>query len=350
MRELSIKIVLGSISIFYLGCTLDELRFKEVNIDISEAIPLIFEGSLNSDQNIYLPGEITTTKSGGIIIWDGSDKKIKVIDSEGIFLKDFGNNGRGPTELEDVNKFIIDDEGKLTVVDFTLYKVQTYSKNYDLISERIYHSKTHINEVEIMGDSLLLRASSKDSLLFLSDFNGSVQSEFGKPIINAEEDLSNYSIENFISDGDIIPRYQKQIMINKVGENIFVYFESYSILQCYNLNEELIWVKKINFPANKTLLSHAKDAAQFAGRFPYIRYIEDWKIINNEIFFLTTRTKEIPNLIVNLDTNGNLKKVYTFNPEQKMALTHLAIDINKKNIFVTDIYNGEVLKFKIPSL
>jgi DNA-binding beta-propeller fold protein YncE len=88
------------------------------------------------------PSDVAVSRDNRIYVVDGVNQKIKVFDSGGAFLSDFGSQGSGPGEFQYPLGIDIDRRGRVFVADSGNHRVQVLT-----------HDGRYINEIKMQGTS-----------------------------------------------------------------------------------------------------------------------------------------------------------------------------------------------------
>jgi DNA-binding beta-propeller fold protein YncE len=77
----------------------------------------------------WFPRGVAVSSSGDIVVAESLNSRVQVFDSEGKFLRSFGNKGRGNGNLDDPSGVAIASSGNIVVADEKNYRIQIFSSS-----------------------------------------------------------------------------------------------------------------------------------------------------------------------------------------------------------------------------
>ena len=125
---------------------------------------------------------ITTDRSGNIYVADSEQKRILKYDDAGTFLTSVGSDGVGPTQFRAPVDMVLDDDGRLFVVDNELDRVTVF--NPDLSFADIWQtqvSKPRRIRIDAEGNILIFVLTQHD-LIYKFTPNGEPINKFYNPM------------------------------------------------------------------------------------------------------------------------------------------------------------------------
>lgn len=145
--------------------------------------PPVFATNFNGPQNSPFSGPlgIAVNKKGWIYVVDSGNSKVRVLDTNGKFLFEFGRFGQKPGEFDYPNCLAIDAEDRVYVGDFNNSRIQVFSPQGVLIKILNQWKTTPLIPLGLTFDSSgkLYVANCNGKILIISN-QGQLIKEFGQ--------------------------------------------------------------------------------------------------------------------------------------------------------------------------
>ena len=100
---------------------------------------------------LFQPGSYVVDSKGNIYIGDRSDQKIKIFDSNGVYLKSFGGKGSGPGEFQNIGRMYWLPDGRLIVTDYRSRRTSFFKTDGEFLNS--FQWKTFLSGVYLTTDS-----------------------------------------------------------------------------------------------------------------------------------------------------------------------------------------------------
>jgi len=110
-----------------------QLAFSQGKVFVADSLNgqiRVFDSELNLEKSIgeklVMPIGIAVAGDGRLVVLDGGDSRLKVLDSEGIFVKEIGGLGTGQGNFYNPKVAKFDSEGKIYVVEEGNARIQVF--------------------------------------------------------------------------------------------------------------------------------------------------------------------------------------------------------------------------------
>ena len=121
---------------------------------------------------LFQPSSYLVDSDGNIYISDRSDQKIKVFNSEGKYLRFFGQEGSGPGEFQSIGRMYWLPDERMAVIDYRGRRTSFFTKDGEFINS--FQWKTFLGSIYLTTDSTLTCEESlfgSENQLFIKRFN-----------------------------------------------------------------------------------------------------------------------------------------------------------------------------------
>jgi len=204
-RRMALLLLISSISIVFCFChsTTDSSKKENIGtqsergyeiVEVSET-PLYPEQQIllekhlsickDEKNEIYKPVVIDVDHEDNIYIYDDADKKIKIFDYKGRFLRQFGREGKGPGDFDKVSSLKIINRNHILVFDIGKRQTMIFDPKGILISEWKWPNNSMNTAIFLITDSYYVSDCLNygiKSRLYVNkyDFNGKKISSYGE--------------------------------------------------------------------------------------------------------------------------------------------------------------------------
>ena len=299
--------------------------------------------------NIAQPTEIAILENGSMAIVDFDQKQISLVSKSGDLITTFGREGRGPGEFIRIdNLFVTDDV--IHVIDTNQNMISKFDTEGNFIKGHTYKSAAILKEVTAIGSTKYVIATGgiDSTLLSVTDFKTDSNFYFGTPkgesieVVNLQESL------NQLKNGEIPDLFKNMVTLRTDHDHIYAFLNSYSILQKYDFNGNLIWEKNIELPYNEDIFNATVEKAKNSpGGLPAYTYINDLEVINEEIVILSNRkNSEVPQQLIKVNSTGEITDIYTL-PAHVGYLAAFDVDNESNTVYFASSEDGMVYKSPI---
>lgn len=350
MRFRSVSIVLLLTSCLLNACKTEDER----NQNSTETISRVSIDTLQTftdfeTHDIAQPVTLLMLHNGNIAITDFAQKRINIVSPEGELTATFGREGRGPGEFLRPDKIIETDV--ISVIDSDLHMISQFDHEGNLLDAYPFASDGIFSEAVLLADSIIVTSTGgkEDALLSITNIEEDSTLWFGEPkgksfeVVDFQESISQ------LKSGEIPDLYKNQVKLQSTENHIYAYLHPYSELHKYDASGNLIWKKKLEFPYNEDLFEKVVELAKKSpGGLPAINYISEFKVIDNEIYFLTIRrNKEDPQLLVQISDQGDITRICTL-PTGFGYFSDFELSPETNKLYIASSNDGIVYKTEPP--
>jgi DNA-binding beta-propeller fold protein YncE len=353
-RNLSINFFAWIIGLLFLSCRSEIQENLTVLPD-----PLLLEKPtifLTSGENeIYYPDQIEFIDNTGLAVLDSQTNRIHILSHQPKTIASFGGEGRGPGETVYPRTFQVSDQF-VYVVDSVLMTVHQFSFEGEFL--RSFNFDTGVFEAVIaVADSGIYYRSAlgeDDKLILKTDTRRSVTELFGEAMGKAFHLIDMQSQRQMLQNGEIPELFKNRIIPLFNDGHLFVFLNSFSRLQKYTPEGELVWETDIDLPVNEKIFNRAVEQSRRPGdsnAVPTINYISSMAVAAGETFLLWYPRDDSPRQIVRINRDGEILAIYELPSEpdnQNRSYSDIAIDPTQGYIYLTSPTTGNIYRTKIP--
>jgi len=135
----------------------------------------------NTKNQLLSISTLLLTSNGQYIVMDGSDKKIKLFDANGTFLKYIGKwGGQGPGEFQTPTNLVLDKTQELLIFDVFGYRLSRFTGK-DYVYENEIHLKENPSNIIVDPQNNLITYSYSEYMLNKYDNKGHLLKKTFKP-------------------------------------------------------------------------------------------------------------------------------------------------------------------------
>ncbi len=319
--------------------------FNKITTDIVERVwgkielkRLIKIGGIEN-QTLLKPSRIKVDNKGNIYILDIAESSVKKFSSTGLFIKKYGQKGKGPGEFTRAYDFDIDTTGKIAVLGpnegkFSVFYDDTVieSKSKLLPIELCFASKSEVATLQIM-DPLSYSPISK------TNFKEGKELNYNNFLSKKSFEGENYGMLPFLI-GDI-HRYQldKLVYISSIMGYVVLYDDNGNIISVFKL---------IN-TAHQSALRKREDKIK-GSDFPLVRFPRKDEYLfmctniwgDNLYVFSDYSNKNEDNYVIDVYSISNERYKYSFNLSGIGKI--VSVFITKSKIYIIKL-NTEALVY-----
>lgn len=348
LRSLSGLLLVIILNVIVIGCFREpetpaqSSEVETISIDTLQVIAS-FE-----THNIAQPNALTFVENQGVYIMDVGQKTISLINADGELVNTLGGEGRGPGEFMSPASIQAFSEVFL-VVDNAEYRVSRFDYQGNFLNNYPFSTQDLSRAVELIEDSVYVTGTNtqSDSLLQLTNLKTNTTFTFGVPKDAKFTGVDLDQSRNQMQRGEIPDFMKNFIRIQSDGSHIFVYFNSYSELYKYTIEGTLVWKKEIDLPYNDELfertVERSRDTENTSAGLQGFAYISGFDIYNDEIYILTLPFEEKPQLLVKLNSMGDIQTIYKL-PMSDERLLNFSLDTSTETAYFSSFQSGLVYK------
>ena len=311
--------------------------------------PVIFVESIN--QGLYLPGQIVLLDNGYIAVLDYPTNEVLVFDPEAELINRFGGEGQGPGETV-AARYLQKTENYLYVIDPDLLRVNQFSKAGNFIKTFSFDTGMAERIISVKNGGVYFQAAMGENgtLIRKTDTKSGSTQNFGKAM-GEEYRPGDMEIERRrLQQGEIPELFKNRVTMYFSNDHLYVFLGSYSLLQKYTAEGELIWESQINLPVNDRIFERAVERARepgAPGTVPTWRFITSMKVISGNIYLLWTPFEETPRQLVSVNESGEIDRIYHI-PEKEPMFADFTIDPENNLIYFTAPETGQLYRSRLP--
>tara|TARA_R110002124_G_scaffold76758_4_gene205716 strand:+ start:209 stop:1261 length:1053 start_codon:yes stop_codon:yes gene_type:complete len=303
------------------------------------------EVAANFDSHgLVQPSAINVMENGNVVTIDGSRKEVLILKPNGELKSKFGREGKGPGEF--VMPLDIQFVGNaINIIDVNQYKVIKFDNEGSFIDSYSYETKSAKRNIVLLADQTYVSNASglNNHLLEIVNLTNDSTLYFGEAKGEPVEVVDLQKEIKALSNREIPSIFKNFTTLFHENEFIYAFLDSYSELRKYSLSGDLIWEKSIELPYNEEIFDSLVEANKgIQGRLIAITYIYDLNVVNESVYLLTKKTKDKPQLIVKIDSNGDTDSIYTL-PDSESYFTGFAFDKERELVYFTST-DGEIVK------
>jgi hypothetical protein len=323
--------------------------------EISEIIPITIskpEIFLDSEQgDVYLPGQIELLNNEYIAVLDYPTNQVLLFDHEGNLNYTFGGEGRGPGETLSA-RFLQQTENHMYVIDPDLLRINQFSKSGEFIKSFSFETGIHERVITVADETVYYHAAMGTNGKLIRIVNadtGHVQF-FGDAMGDEYQPGDMEEERRKLQMGEIPELFKNRITAYYSESHLYVFLNSYSRLQKYTVDGNLIWETEINHPLNKSIFDRAVERARepgAPGTVPSWRYITSMKVINGDTYLLWAPFEDSDRQMIKINDYGTIESIYHI-PEEEPMFFDFTIDIQSNILYLTAPEKGEVYRAMMP--
>jgi WD40 repeat protein len=158
MKNIFLTLLIGLSPVYAFSQSLEDLKkdfIFEENLTISD--------ENNPDSLEYMlggPASVLSDSKGNILIADGKYGPIRVFNTHGTYIREFGKSGRGPGEFKQVSVITITSSNQIVVFDYGLFRISIFDEYGNII-------ETILPDEKEMFNPQLMRSASDDRFAIL---------------------------------------------------------------------------------------------------------------------------------------------------------------------------------------
>lgn len=244
----------------FVACTPEEaereVKFQEVEMEAS----LLF--STERSTEFTIPSLILATDEG-FVLFDEGHNRFVLKDFDWNKVTEFGNEGRGPGDFQQVNGFW-EVNNSFWVYDRLGTKFILYSREGKWMKDQIIDSDlfpVFPFTMEVLEPHLFTVATNGEngSLATLVDTESKQKKSVGEAIgdyvrFDAPSDPDH--TRQAVSAGSIPDYYKNSVILNSNQSGLFVFQQTTAVLEKYSHSGEHIWSRNLEFPVQQGLFDH----------------------------------------------------------------------------------------------
>jgi len=313
-------------------------EIQQIKIDQPEVVA-------NFDSHgLVQPYAINVMENGNVVTIDGSQKEVLVLKPNGELNVKFGREGKGPGEF--IMPLDIQFAGNaINIIDINQYKVIRFDNEGSFIDSYSYETTSAKRKIVLLDEYTYVTGTQglNNHLLEIGSFIDDSTNSFGETKGEPEKVVDFQKAIKMISNGEIPGIFKNSTTLFYEEGFIYAFLDSYSELRKYSLSGDLIWEKSIELPYNEEIFDSVVEAnKKIQGRLIAITYIYDLNVVNDNVYLLTKKTEDKPQLIVKIDANGDTHSIYTL-PDSESYFTGFAFDTERELVYFTST-SGEIAK------
>lgn len=136
MNLMTIKALILTFSLFFVNAFFTQAQ--KISYTYEEVLRIGDKDEYDENYSFTSPYHIAVNANGEIYVSDRRLNIIRMFDSEGIFMKKFGQRGRGPGEFNDISSMYIDpSQNHLVVVDRMNLRANRFDMNGEYLETQI---------------------------------------------------------------------------------------------------------------------------------------------------------------------------------------------------------------------
>lgn len=301
---------------------------------------------LGIDENqISNPNYIEMLPDGRLAILDSDLLKVLIYNQKGTLSTSFGRKGKGPGEFVLPRGLHVTDS-TINVVDPSLQRITQFDLDGNFIQNYNIKRRASYFGFIAAGDSMEYytvangyngklvghRNAATDSLRYF----GNAPVKDPPPVEDREafkENMNNGEVPDAVSN-DLMMEYQ--------DNHLYVYLRAHNRLQKYN-DGELIWDTKIALPVNEVIFDNFVEQYRNSRTgFAVLRYADDISATTDNIYLIWNGTREYPQQIVQVSSNGNVTNIYKLPENQEVRYTSITVDETNNRIYLASPHSAEV--------
>ena len=162
------------------------------------------------------------------------------------------------------------------------------------------------------------------------------------------------SQRQMLQEGDIPELFKNRVVPIYSNEHLYVFLNSYSRLQKYSPEGDLLWEADIDLPVNEFIFNRAVEQAREQGdpnAVPTINYITSMTVADGETWLLWYPHENASRKIVRINREGDISALYELPEEpddQKRSYSDIAIDPAEGFIYLSSPLTGNIYRTVIP--
>ena len=305
------------------------------------------------------PREIVYMDEQHFAIYDHAFNKIMVFDTSGSKQYDFGSVGRGPGEWDPMSgaadlNFRND---QFLTTNREEFRLDLFSREGEHIKTIPYsHYPRYSQKVWIADNELLVSTLGKENALAVVtslDDEEDIRQRIGKPATNYSQRVDLDQERQAYANGEIPESAQNEALAAKTEDGFILFINALGEIRKYSDQGELLFKKLIPNTVRDPIFDHIvqrNTELDSPGVVAPLQYAKDVQVKNGLLYIFIPKQGLDPNLpdsqLLIYDLQGELKKQLVFtDPQREHFLYDMMID-HKNTIYLIDIMNAQVLRYK----
>lgn len=283
-----------------------------------------------------------------IFIFDRTLSKVIEVNEEGEVIQEYGRQGHGPGEIQNVSRIIPDDE-YVYLVDTNQYFIHRFNRKGEHGATLNYGEvgANRINEPHITNDGkVLISPTYIDEFIYhYADWDGEIINQIGNIAEGSDPALDREELYSSISERQMPPHYKNSVVVLDAETPEPEWYLIYNVkpkITRYNAFGERVFEKPITavpeFDSIKTgYLNIMEQAVQPDGPLPPLAspaFYPSGQVVDEYLYLATNTNFEYSTLWIHkFNADGDLKKRLRL--ESETDLWHdIAINGNDRKIYV----------------
>ncbi|SMO84286.1 hypothetical protein [Gracilimonas mengyeensis] len=340
-----------SLTIILIGCNDARQNTRDTSWEIQRfEIDTLTAFTDFETHNIAQPSIVQVLQNGEVAVGDFAQKSITILDKAGNILTTFGAEGRGPGEFI-MPTAIKDTPGTLNVVDRGQFKVSQFSDSGEFLNSYSYKSAGNGATAEVIDDSVFAVGTGGrgGKLVEVVDLKKDSTLAFGETMGEAVDGIQVQKSLSQLQKGEMPAFFKNMVTLHYKEPFLYVFLNSYSILQKYTLDGDLVWEKDIKLPYNQRLIDQTIERSkQMQGRgIPTFAFITGFRVYDDGIYMFTPGIEDDPQLLVKLDLSANIHSIHSL-PGGPMSYLEFSINEQSRDLYLGSFQDGKVYRTKLP--
>lgn len=294
------------------------------------------------------PNAIAVMPNGNVVVADVQLLKVTIVDDKGNLIRQFGEEGKGPSEFVQLSQLIL-NSGKINVVDVSQKKVLEFDYDGNFLDSYIYKSNGVSNNISLIANRIYVAEAGgrENKLLAITDATMDTTLLFGEAKNELNEEVDFQKSRNDVLHGRVPPFLRNMANVKYSNGYVYAFLDSYSELLKFDLEGKLIWQQLIPLPHNELIRQQVADAiSKNPNILPFVRYTYAMEIVDDEIYLLAAKAGAEPQHLVVINENGEMKTIYKFSDAD---YSFISFSVNKpdKMAYLSSTSDGLVYKFNL---
>lgn len=301
------------------------------------------------EDSLAVPGSIKFLNQDTVAVFDYELSSVRIYSTEGKLLNQMGKQGKGPGEFAQPAGMRV-AENSIFVLDYGTSSIHEFEATGDF-------KKDHSYEGEMMG---LAQTSVLGSGEYLSTVNGtdgylleykpSSDSSFyfGEALVEPSQTMNLQKFKKQAQNGEVPDLFKNTALTGYDSQNFYAFLQSFSRLQRYDRNGELIWDKDLDLPINQQIFSNFVETNKdMEGNNVYpLAHASGMQITEEAIYILMNVPDGEKQMVMTIDKNGDTQKIYRIGSEES-SFNNFTLNPAEDMLYLIDSSMGNIYRTAI---
>lgn len=301
------------------------------------------------EDSLAVPTSIKFIDPDTVAVLDNELSSVLIYNTEGKLLNQMGKQGKGPGEFTQPAGIRVVNNS-IFVLDFGTRNIHEFEAAGDFKKAHSYKGEMiGFAQISVLGPGeFLSTVNGTDGNLL--EYKPSPDSSFyfGEALVKPSETVNMQQFKKQVGNEEIPDLFKNIALTGYDSQNFYVFLQSFSRLQKYDRNGELIWEKELDLPVNQLIIDYFFEANKnMQGNAVYpLSYANGMQVAEEAIYILMNVPDGETQMLVMIDKNGGIQKIYQMGSKDS-SFSNFTINPAENMLYLIDHSIGKIYRTTI---